>query len=246
MPSDPTAAILLIGNEILSGKVDDQNGRFLIGELRALGVSLRRIEVVPDDVDDIADSVRTLAARFDTVFTSGGVGPTHDDVTLAAVAKAFGMPVVRQPELERLLRASFGDRLHERDLRMADIPSGARLEHGPGGPGATWPVIVVGNVWVLPGVPSIFRRKFEAVRELHRAAPIHGRALLSRAGEGAIAGAMDEVVAAFPGVEVGSYPHPDALDYRVRVTLDGRDAAAVDRALADLAARLGDAVVRVE
>ena len=95
-------------------------------------------------------------------------------------------------------------------------------------------------------MPSIFRRKFEAVRELHRAAPIHGRALLSRAGEGAIAGAMDEVVAAFPGVEVGSYPHPDALDYRVRVTLDGRDAAAVDRALADLAARLGDAVVRVE
>jgi molybdenum cofactor synthesis domain-containing protein len=250
MRADPTAAILLIGNEILSGKVDDQNARYLIGELRSLGVALRRIEVVPDDVDDIAESVRTLSARFDTLFTSGGVGPTHDDVTLAAVAAAFGMPLVRHPELEGLLRASFGGRLHERDLRMADIPAGARLEHGPGatgpGAGAPWPVIVVGNVWILPGVPSIFRRKFEAVRELHRASPIHARALYSRAGEGEIAGAMDDVVAAFPGVDIGSYPHPDAADYRVRVTLDGRDAGAVDRALAALAGRLGDAVVRVE
>ena len=89
---NPTAAILLIGNEILSGKVQDENARFLIGELRDLGVSLRRIEVVPDDVDDIAASVRGLAERFDTVFTSGGVGPTHDDVTMAAVARAFEMP----------------------------------------------------------------------------------------------------------------------------------------------------------
>src|SRR3954453_9644640 len=96
---NPTAAILLIGNEILSGKVQDENARFLIGELRDLGVSLRRIEVVPDDVDDIATSVRGLAERFDTVFTSGGVGPTHDDVTMAAVARAFGMSLIRHPDL---------------------------------------------------------------------------------------------------------------------------------------------------
>ena len=246
MRPDPTAAILLIGNELLSGKVADENARYLIGQLRSLGVSLRRMEVIPDDADDIAASVRALSARFDHVFTSGGVGPTHDDLTLSSVAAAFGMEVVRSPELERLLRAGMGARLHERDLRMADIPSGARLEHGPAGPGPTWPVIVVRNVWILPGVPSIFRRKFEAVRELFRASPIHGRALYSRAGEGPIAGAMDQVVAAFPGVEIGSYPHPDATDYRVRITLDGRDRDAVDRALEALAARLGDAVVRVE
>jgi len=248
--ANPTAAILLIGNEILSGKVEDENARFLTRELRALGVALRRIEVVPDVTEEIADSVRALAARFDTVFTSGGVGPTHDDVTLRAVGDAFGMPLARHAGLETLLRAGYGDRLHERDLRMADIPAGARLEYGPGGPPgdrlAPWPVVVVRNVWVLPGVPSIFRRKFEAVRDLFRAGPIHGRALFSRLGEGHIAGAMDEAVIAFPDVEIGSYPHPEAPDYRVKITFDGRDAGHVDGALAWLAARLGDAVVRTD
>jgi len=247
---NPTAGILLIGNEILSGKVEDENARFLTRELRALGVSLRRIEVVPDVVDDIVASVRALAPRFDFVFTSGGVGPTHDDVTLHAVAEAFGMDVRRHPELEALLRAGYGDRLHERDLRMADIPAGARLEYGPGGANADartpWPVVVVRNVWILPGVPSIFRRKFEAVRELFRASPIHGRALFSRSGEGHIAGALDAAVAAFPDVEIGSYPHPEASDYRVKITLDGRDAARVDDALAWLGDRLGEAVVRTD
>jgi molybdenum cofactor synthesis domain-containing protein len=244
--ANPTAAILLIGNEILSGKVQDENARYLIGELRDLGVALRRIEVIPDDLEDIAASVRALADRFDTVFTSGGVGPTHDDLTLAGVAQAFGMPLVRQPELEVMLRASFGDRLHERDLHMADIPAGARLERGPGGTGGAWPVVVVRNVWVLPGVPSIFRRKFAAVRELHRASPFHGRALYSRAGEGAIAGDLDDTVATFPEVEIGSYPHLDAPDYQVKITIDGRDAGAVERAAAFLAERLGPELVRTE
>jgi molybdenum cofactor synthesis domain-containing protein len=244
--ADPTAAILVIGNEILSGKVDDQNARYLIGELRRLGVSLRRIEVIPDVVSDIAARVRALAPTVDHIFTSGGVGPTHDDVTLQAVAEAFDLPVARHPELEALLRDRYAARLHERDLRMADLPVGARLEHGPGGRASSWPVVVVRNVWVLPGVPSIFRAKFEAVRELFRASPIHGRALYSRAGEGHIAGALDETVAAFPGVEVGSYPHLDAQDYRVKITLDGRDRAAVEAALDFLAGRLGDAVVKTE
>jgi len=246
--ADPTAAILVIGNEILSGKVADENARYLIGELRRLGVSLRRIEVIPDVVGEIASRVRALAGTVDHLFTSGGVGPTHDDVTLAAVGEAFGMPIARNAELEALLRNGYGPRLQERDLRMADIPVGARLEHGPGGQGTNWPVVVVRNVWILPGVPSIFRRKFEAVRELFRAPPIHGRALYSRAGEGEIAGALDETVAQFAaaGVEVGSYPHLDAADYRVKVTLDGRDPAAVDRALAFLAERLGDAVAKTE
>ena len=194
----------------------------------------------------IAARVRAVSPTVDHLFTSGGVGPTHDDVTLRAVAAAFDLPVARHPELEALLRDRYGARLHERDLLMADLPVGARLEHGPGGPRTTWPVVVVRNVWILPGVPSIFRAKFETVRELFRAPPIHGRALYSRAGEGPIAGALDETVAAFPGVEVGSYPHLDAPDYRVKITFDGRDAGAIDRALAFLAERLGDAVVRTD
>jgi molybdenum cofactor synthesis domain-containing protein len=246
----PRAAILLIGNELLSGKVEDENARYLTRELRALGVTLARVEIIPDDEAEIAATVRALAARYDVVFTSGGVGPTHDDVTLAAVGAAFGMAVARNAELERLLRAGAGERLHERDLRMADVPTGARLEYGPRGPAgearAIWPVVVVGNVWVLPGVPSIFRRKFEAVRELFRAGPIFARAVYSREPEGPIAGALDEVVAEFPRVEIGSYPHPGAPDYRVKITLDGRDRAAVDAATDALVRRLGPAVVRTE
>ena len=257
--TDPArAAILLIGNEILSGKVEEQNARYLVRELRALGVVVARIEVIPDDAADIAATARQLSERFDLVFSSGGVGPTHDDVTLPAMAAAFGMSMVRSAELEGLLRASFGARLHERDLRMADIPDGARLEYGPNGnpgrvptpsargPGSTWPVVVVRNIWVLPGVPEIFRRKFETVRELFRTAPIFARALYSREGEGPIAAALDAVVAEFPTVEIGSYPHLGAVDYKVKITLDGRESAVVDAALGSLVERLGPAVVRTE
>ena len=244
--SPPVAAILLIGNEILSGKVEDENARYLLGELRALGVTVGRIEVVPDDLPDIAATVRTLSARFDLVFSSGGVGPTHDDVTLPAVAAAFDRAIVRNPELEALLRAALGDRLHPRDLRMADLPAGARLEYGGAGPGTAWPVVVVDNVWILPGIPSIFRRKFESVRELFRAPPIHSRVVYSAEPEGPIADTLDMVVAAWPAVEIGSYPHIDAPGYKVKITLDGRDREMVDAATNDLRQRLGDAVVRTE
>ncbi len=240
----PTAAILLIGNEILSGKVDDENARYLVRELRTLGVTVGRIEVVPDDQLDIADTVRALSERFDLVFTSGGIGPTHDDVTLPAIATAFNRAIVRRPELERLMREAFGDRLHPRDLRMADVPEGARLERGAATAATTWPVVVVENVWILPGVPAIFRRKFEAIREHFRTRPIHARIVYSRADESPIADALDAIVAAWPTVEVGSYPDADAPDYKVKITLDGRDRDAVEAATAALVDRLGAVVVR--
>jgi len=245
-PAPLRVAILLIGNEILSGKVEEQNARYLVRELRALGVAVGRMEVVPDDLDDIAATVRRLAERFDVVFTSGGVGPTHDDVTLPAIAAAFGREMVRHPELEQIMRRAFGAGLHARDLRMADVPAGTRLEYGGAAPGAIWPVVVVENVWVLPGVPSIFRRKFEAIRELFRGPPIYARAVYSSEMEGAIADALDAVVAGWPEVEIGSYPHVDAREYKVKLTLDGRDREAVDAATADLVGRLGAAVVRTE
>jgi len=241
-----TAAILLIGDEILSGKVEDENARYLVRELRRGGVTVGRIEVVPDQLEVIAESVRRLSSGFEWVFSSGGVGPTHDDVTLAAVASAFGRTVVRSAELEALMRKTWGQQMHVRDLRMADIPEGARLEHGPGGPSSSWPVVVMENVWILPGVPKIFRKKFEAIRELFRGPAIHGRAVFSLEPEGVIAEVMDQIVAAFPAVAIGSYPHLDALDYRVKITLDGRDARAVDDATARLVERLGTAVVRTE
>src|SRR6185503_9517286 len=133
-----TAGIVLIGDELLSGKVDDENARFLIAELRALGVQLQRISVIPDVLDEIAATVRDFSSRFDHVFTSGGVGPTHDDLTMEAIARGFGVQVVRHPELEQLLRAHFGERLLTRDLRMADVPKGAQLLYGET---PSWPVI---------------------------------------------------------------------------------------------------------
>lgn len=241
---DPTAAIVLIGDELLSGKVDDENARFLLRELRTLGVAARRIEVIPDDLQEIATAVRGMAARYDHVFTSGGVGATHDDVTLAAVAQAFGLRIERRPELAALIERSMGADFVPRDLRMADIPEGAELDYGRGPHPGAWPVVVVRNVFVLPGVPIIFRRKFELIRERFRARPIHSRALYSALGEGHIADALDEVVAAFPEVAIGSYPHVEARDYRVKLTLDGRDADAVEAAARALADRLGNALVR--
>jgi molybdenum cofactor synthesis domain-containing protein len=241
----PTAAIIVIGDEVLSGKVEEQNARFLVRELRALGVAVRRIEVIPDERAEIATAVRGASASFDHVFTAGGIGPTHDDVTIASIAAAFSVPVVRDPSLASLIREVSGDRLYERDLRMADVPEGALLIPGDG-PHSRWPVIAIRNVYVLPGIPSILQRKFAMIRDRFRAAPFHCRRIYSRESEGAIADTLDRAAADFPGVAVGSYPHVDATDHKVLVTLDGRDEATVERACQQIVAGLGAAVVRVE
>ena len=242
----PTAGILVIGEEILSAKVEEENARYLVRELRELGVAVRRIDVIPDEIAEIAEAARGMSSRYDHVFTSGGVGPTHDDVTMAAMAEAFGLPITRHLELEARIRSAMGPNLHERDLCMADIPDGARLLYGPDGDRSRWPVVTVRNVYILPGVPEIFRRKFQMVRELFRAGPILSRTVYSREGEAVIAATLDGVVAEFPGVAVGSYPRFDATEYKVKITVDGRDAALVERATARIVEGLGSAVVRTE
>jgi len=237
----PTAAILVIGDEVLSGKVEEQNARFLVRELRSLGVAVRRIEVIPDAREAIAASVRSAHMSFDHVFTAGGIGPTHDDVTVAAVAQAFAVPVVRDEELAGLIRSASGDRLHPRDLRMADVPEGARLVRG----GARWPVVAMDNVYLLPGVPSILQRQFTAIRDRFQAPPFFSRAIYSAESEGAIAHVLDQAVADFPSLAIGSYPHVEACDHKVMITIDGRDASTVDAACEQIVTALGAAVVRV-
>src|SRR5690242_15560886 len=178
----PTAGIVIIGDEILSGKFVEENAAFLIGELRALGVELRRITVIPDDLEDIAATVRDASAKHDHVFTSGGVGPTHDDVTIAAIAHGFGVGVTRHPELEAKVRGYWKDKLADANLRLADVPTGselvypaARSESGPlptRGNDQLWPVVCFRNVYILPGVPALFRRKFVDIRDRFRALPV--------------------------------------------------------------------------
>jgi FAD synthetase len=239
-----TAAIIVIGDEILSGKFADENAAYLIRELRELGVALRRIEVIPDSHEEIGVAVRAASERYDHVFTSGGVGPTHDDVTIEAIARAFGVRVVKNPILEGMLRAYYGARLEERNLRMAEVPEGAEMIAADA---PSWPVTSFRNVYILPGVPVIFRRKFAAIRERFRVAPFYTRRVYCMSDEGTIARHLDAVVAEFPDIAVGSYPRFDEKDFRVIVTLEAKDAAQVAAATEALVARLpANVVVRTE
>jgi molybdenum cofactor synthesis domain-containing protein len=235
-----TAAILVIGNEILSAKVQDENGPFLARELRALGVDLRRIETVPDEVPLIVDGLRRCLSQARWVFTSGGIGPTHDDVTIAAIAEAFGRRVVHDERTLELLRSRFGEPLKPALRRLAEVPEGARAEFHEG---YLFPVITLENVVVLPGVPSLLREGFSRLRDRFRVAPIHTRAIYFAVGEGTLAEHLDATVARFPAVGIGSYPRFDAADHRVKVTFDGRDQDQVRAASEFLKGRLPPEIV---
>ena len=235
-----TAAIVVIGNEILNGKSEDQNARFLIGELYRLGVSLRRIVIIPDVLDEISAAVRECSEKFDYVFTSGGVGPTHDDVTIEGVARALNRRVVRNPRLESLIRNYFGADADEPRLRMADVPENAELV---GEQQLRWPVLAAGNVFVLPGVPEHFRSKFEAIRERFRIEPFHSRAVFTRQDEFDLAISLSRVASEHPAVEIGSYPNFQSSEYRVKITLESKEQAAVELALAALLKSLEPALI---
>ncbi len=237
------AAILLIGNELLSGKIRDENAAWLAKRLYALGVQLRRIAVVPDVLEAIVDEARRASTDHDVVFSSGGVGPTHDDITLESLAAAFDVPLVPVPELEEILRAHFGERLVDDHLRMARLPEGAELvQEGE----IRWPVIKVRNIYVLPGIPQLFRAKFEAIASRFRSGTFFLRSVYLDADEAAIAARLRTLEEAFP-VEVGSYPRWDDADHRVRVTIEGRDPEPVNAATETLVRQLEDvAVVRID
>ena len=238
-----TAGILLIGNEILSGKITDSNAAYLCRELRALGVEVRRITVIPDEVDLIATEVRAFSSAYDVVFTSGGVGPTHDDVTIEGVARALDVPVIREPRLVSLLEGYFKGRLNEARLKMAEVPQGAELTADGE---LVFPAVVVRNIYILPGVPEIFRQKFDAIRERFRDDPIHLRNVFVRIGEGTLAAHLNELLRHYPALLLGSYPEFSNPEYRVKVTLESRDPTYLEAALAVFVKGLpGDAVVKI-
>lgn len=243
-PPAAGAAIVAIGNELLSGKVQDTNVAFLVRELRELGLPLLEVRWIPDIVETIAATFREVSPRVEVVFSSGGVGPTHDDMTLAGLARAFDVPLRRDPELARLIGAFYGERVNESLLRMADLPANATLLHEPP---LKIPVVRVANIYVLPGEPGIFRRKFTAIRERFRRAPFHLRKVFTSLDEGDIAVDLEEAERRF-GVAVGSYPRYDeGAPYRVMVTLEGKERERVDEAVAWLLGRVPkEGVVRVE
>ncbi len=236
MPN-PTAAMLVIGDEILSGRTRDANMHHLAGVLTARGVTLKEVRVVSDDRDAIIAAVQALSGTYDHVFTSGGIGPTHDDITADSVAAALNAPIDVRDDARAILQAHYdaqGIEMNAARLRMARIPDGADLIENPisAAPGFT-----LQNVHVMAGVPSIFQAMVESVMpSIAGGRPILSRVIRINRGEGDIAGPLEALVQAHPDLSFGSYPGIRNGAFSVQVVARGEEAAALDTAIAELAA----------
>jgi len=238
-----SAGIVIIGNEVLSGKTRDTNSYFFCAELRQLGVEVQKISTIQDEIDIIGREVAEFSKRFDYVFTSGGVGPTHDDVTIEAVAHGFGIKVVRHPDIEQRMRLRFGDQVNDARLRMANVPEGATLL-ATDAPFAA--IVKIHNVYIFPGIPKILEERFHEIKEIFRDAPYYLKNVYVRYGEGVIATILNDLLVKFPELMLGSYPVLDLPDYKVKVTLESKDSKYLDQALqAFVAALPADAVHRI-
>lgn len=238
MPN-PTAAMLVIGDEILSGRTRDSNMHHLAGCLTERGIDLVQARVVGDVHATIVAAVRELSGAVDHLFTSGGIGPTHDDITADAVAEAMGARIDVRPDARAVLEAHYASRdteLNAARLRMARIPDGATLIDNPvsAAPGFT-----LGNVHVMAGVPSIFEAMLAGLLPtLAGGAPLRSRALTVARGEGDIAAALSEIAAAHPEIGVGSYP----ASGRVQILLRSADPEALGAAMEKLRAAFPEGV----
>jgi FAD synthetase len=239
-----TAGIVIIGNEVLSGKTQDINSHFLCAELRQLGVEVQKISTIQDQIALIGQEVAGFSKRFDYVFTTGGVGPTHDDVTIDGIAHGFGLNVVRHPDIERRMRQRLGREVNEARLRMANVPEGATLLATEA---LFAPVVNIHNIYIFPGIPKILQERFHAIKERFREAPYYLKNVYVRYGEGVIAAMLNDLLVKFPELMLGSYPVLDLQDYKVKVTLESKDLNYLDHALQALVASLPkDAVHRID
>ena len=234
MPN-PTAAMLVIGDEILSGRTRDANMHHLATELTHFGIDLKEVRVVSDDPDAIAQAVKTLSQRHDHLFTSGGIGPTHDDITADNVARAFGRPIDIRDDARAILQAHYDRQeleLNEARLRMARIPDGATLIENPisAAPGFT-----IENVHVMAGVPKIFEAMLASILPtLAGGAPILSQSLHIMRGEGDIAGPLRDLSERYSDLSFGSYPFQRNGIFGAQVVIRGSDGARVDAAMAEL------------
>lgn len=231
MPN-PTAAILIIGDEILSGRTRDSNTHYLAGELAKAGFDLQEVRVVSDQSAAIIAAVNELRARFDHLFTSGGIGPTHDDITADAVAAAFGVPLQVRDDARALLQAHYdraGLELNAARLRMARIPSDALLIDNPI---STAPGFSLGNVHVMAGVPNIFQAMVASVLpRLTGGKPLLSQTLKVMQGEGVIAAPLAALAQEFADLSFGSYPFVTNGAYGTNLVVRGHDADRLDVAM---------------
>ena len=238
--ANKTAAMLVIGDEILSGRTKDTNTNHLAQKLTEIGVQLREARVVADEVDDIVAAVNALRARYDYVFTSGGIGPTHDDITADCIAKAFGVGIDVRADARAILATNYKDpekELNPARLRMARIPDGASLIDNPV---SKAPGFKIGNVHVMAGVPAVFHAMVEAVLPtLQKGEPLLSETVHCRVGEGNLAGGLSDLAKAHPDVSIGSYPQYNDGRYSVNVVVRGyaqKDVSAAVAALKELVA----------
>jgi len=243
-PESPivTAAMLAIGDELLSGRTKDKNIGHLADLLTLSGIDLKEVRIVADDEDAIVDALNALRSRYDYVFTSGGIGPTHDDITADAVSRAFGVPCIYDPEAMKLL----GDMYKRREMeftearqRMARMPEGAR--HIPN-PVSTAPGFIIGNVHVMAGVPQVFQAMVDNVLPaLRSGAKMLSRALPCPYGEGDIGTLLSAVQKAHPQTSIGSYPKYDGQRFSTELVVRARDSQVLDaaaQAVADMIASI--------
>ena len=235
MPN-PTAAMLVIGDEILSGRTRDANMYYLAGELTKAGIDLKEVRVVSDDAPAIVAAVRALACGYDTVVTSGGIGPTHDDITADCIAEAFGDTIDVRGDARALLAAHYekaGTELNEARLRMARIPSKATLIDNPV---SVAPGFKVENVHVMAGVPSVFKAMVASMMPtLTGGQPLVSETLRIQRGEGDIAGPLGVLAEKYPDLSMGSYPFQKDGVYGANIVIRGTDGEAVAKAIAELA-----------
>ena len=235
-----TAAVMIIGDEILSGRTQDTNLNYIARYLGTLGVDLAEARVVPDVEDEIVEALNHLRAKYSYVITTGGIGPTHDDITADCVAKAFGVELYEHPDIIAMMSARWGDELNAARRRMARVPVGGSLVNNPvqGPPG-----FQMGNVFVLAGVPVIMRGMLEDVGpRLEGGAVTISRTLkVDGSGEGVIAAPLEAVAKAHPDLSLGSYPFFSPEGYGSQLVIRGRDPAEVEATLAELEAALAAA-----
>lgn len=222
----PKASIIVIGNEILSGRTQDKNLHWLAGELNSMGIKVAEASVVPDIEEEIIAAVHRHRARYDDVFTSGGIGPTHDDITSAAIAKAFGVALVRNPQAAQLLYDYYGStELSAARMKMAEIPQGAELILNPvsGAPG-----FKIENVWVMAGVPSIFKAMFNGLRhQLIGGDPILSSSTTVMLPESFVAKELGDLQQEYPQLDLGSYPFAREGNIGTRLVISGTDKTAI-------------------
>ncbi|WP_425044699.1 competence/damage-inducible protein A [Primorskyibacter sp. S87] len=237
--TNPTAAMLVIGDEILSGRTRDANMHYLALELSKHGVDLKEVRIVSDDAPAIETSVQALSSAYDHVFTSGGIGPTHDDITADCIARAFGRSIDVRDDARALLVEHYrktGGELNEARLRMARIPEGAALIENPV---STAPGFTVGNVHVMAGVPSVFQAMVASVlSQLAGGAPLLSQTLRVMRGEGEIAETLSDLADAFGDLSIGCYPFQKDGVFGANVVVRGADGARVDAAVTRLAREL--------